>query len=93
MVSPGSPTSRLMKTTEGSVGLRNTITSPRWGSPMSTNRQFSTGRRSPYSHLFTKMKSPWTRVGIIESEGIRNGSYRNERSTSTSRMTGKNDRA
>src|SRR5918993_1639458 len=39
------------------------------------------------------MKSPSSSVGIIESEGIRNGSNRNERITSTIRMIGKNERA
>ena len=39
------------------------------------------------------MKSPSNSVGIMESEGIRNGSNRKERITSTSRMTGKNERA
>ena len=34
----------------------------------------TTGSLSPYPHLFTKMKSPWIRVGIMESEGIRKGS-------------------
>ncbi|MNY22625.1 hypothetical protein D3C86_1562500 [compost metagenome] len=37
------------------------------------------------------MKSPTSRVGFIEPEGIWNGSTRNERSTSTSARTGKND--
>ncbi len=44
-------------------------------------------------NLLTKMKSPSSSVGIIESEGMRNGSNRNERITSTSRMIGKNERA
>ncbi len=39
------------------------------------------------------MKSPSSSVGIIESDGMRNGSNRNERITSTIRMTGKNERA
>src|SRR3954470_10986107 len=39
------------------------------------------------------MKSPSSKVGIIESEGIRNGSNRKERITSTIRITGKKDRA
>src|SRR5262245_35200070 len=39
------------------------------------------------------MKSPARSVGIIESEGMRKGSNRNERISSTSRMTGKNERA
>ncbi len=39
------------------------------------------------------MKSPSSSVGIIESEGMRNGSNRNERISSTIRMTGKNERA
>ena len=39
------------------------------------------------------MKSPSNSVGIMESEGMRNGSNRNERITSTSTMTGKNERA
>src|ERR1043165_3767534 len=39
------------------------------------------------------MKSPSSSVGIIESEGMRNGSNRNERISSTMRITGKNERA
>ena len=39
------------------------------------------------------MKSPSYSVGIIESDGIRNGSNRNERITRTSTITGKNERA
>ena len=39
------------------------------------------------------MKSPSNSVGIMESEGIRNGSNKNERITKTSTMTGKNERA
>ena len=45
------------------------------------------------ANLLTKMKSPSSSVGIIESEGIRNGSNRNERISSTIRMIGKNERA
>ena len=44
-------------------------------------------------NLLTKMKSPSSSVGIIESDGMRNGSNRNERITSTIRMIGKNERA
>src|SRR5688572_10682518 len=39
------------------------------------------------------MKSPISSVGIIELEGMRKGSARNERTSSTIRMTGKNERA
>src|SRR5262249_45602200 len=39
--------------------------------------------------LLTKMKSPTSRVGIIDPDGIRNGSTTNDRSTKTIRMTGK----
>ena len=39
------------------------------------------------------MKSPSSSVGIIESDGMRNGSNRNERISSTIRITGKNERA
>ena len=39
------------------------------------------------------MKSPSSSVGIIESEGIRNGSKRKERMRSTIRIIGKNERA
>ncbi len=39
------------------------------------------------------MKSPSYKVGIIESEGMRNGSNKKERMTSTRMMTGKNERA
>ncbi len=39
------------------------------------------------------MKSPGSSVGIIEPEGIRNGSTKNERKSSTARITGKNERA
>ena len=56
-------------------------------------RVLSTGSRRPYTNLLTKMKSPSSSVGIIESEGMRKGSNRNERISSTSRMTGKNERA
>jgi len=37
------------------------------------------------------MKSPTSSVGIIEPDGIWNGSMRNERSTSTIARTGKKD--
>jgi len=37
------------------------------------------------------MKSPTSRVGFIEPDGIWNGSTRNERRTSTMNSTGKND--
>ena len=43
--------------------------------------------------MLTKMKSPSSSVGIIESDGMRNGSNRNERISSTIRITGKNERA
>jgi hypothetical protein len=39
------------------------------------------------------MKSPSSSVGIIESEGIRNGSNKKDRITSTMRITGKKDLA
>src|SRR5262245_27947557 len=39
------------------------------------------------------MKSPSSSVGIIESDGMRNGSNRNERISSTIRMIGKKERA
>ena len=39
------------------------------------------------------MKSPTSNVGIIELDGIRNGSYKNERTTKTINKTGKNERA
>src|SRR5690606_16688858 len=39
------------------------------------------------------MKSPSSSVGIIEPDGMRNGSNRNERSSKTSNNTGKNDLA
>ena len=48
-----------------------------------------TGRRIPYAYLFTRMKSPTCRVGIIDPEGILNGSATKERSRKTTRMTGK----
>jgi hypothetical protein len=35
------------------------------------------------------MKSPISKVGIIEPDGILNGSTRNERSRNTTRITGK----
>src|SRR6185369_12284768 len=75
----------------GSDGRRNTTTSPCFGSPIFKIFVFSTGSRSPYANLFTKMKSPLKSVGIIDSEGIRKGSNKNERITSTSRRIGKND--
>ena len=37
------------------------------------------------------MKSPVSKVGTIDSEGIRNGSTKNDRKSSTARITGKND--
>src|SRR3989442_10562165 len=49
----------------------------------------ASGIRMPYANLLTRMKSPTTRVGTIEPEGILNGSTRNERSRNTMRMTGK----
>ncbi len=39
------------------------------------------------------MKSPMSRVGIIDPEGILKGSTINERNIKTSRKMGKNDRA
>src|ERR1700732_2436409 len=39
------------------------------------------------------MKSPSNKVGIMESEGMRNGSHKNDRITKTNTMTGKNERA
>ncbi len=39
------------------------------------------------------MKSPSSSVGIMESEGMRNGSNRKERISSTSSATGKKLRA
>jgi hypothetical protein len=56
---------------------------------MSTTFLFTTGRRMPYSYLLTRMKSPISSVGIIEPDGILNGSTTNERSTNTARITGK----
>ena len=47
IVSPGSPTRRLISTTAGSCGLRNTTTSPRAGRPTGNSRVFTTGRRGP----------------------------------------------
>src|SRR5450759_658832 len=47
------------------------------------------GSRTPYVNLFTKIKSPTCRVGIIEPEGILNGSIKRERMKNTTRMTGK----
>ena len=47
------------------------------------------GKRMPYANLFTRMRSPTSSVGIIEPDGIRNGSNRNERNTNTTRITGK----
>ena len=41
--------------------------------------------------LADRMKSPLSKVGSMDSEGMRNGSTTNERSISTARMTGKND--
>ena len=52
-----------------------------------------TGNRNPYVYLFTKMKSPTSKVGTIELDGIRNGSNKNERTTNTTSSTGKNERA
>src|SRR5690606_39033509 len=43
----------------------------------------------PYVYLLTRMKSPISRVGSIDPDGILNGSTRNERSRKTIRMTGK----
>src|SRR5215475_11555861 len=40
-------------------------------------------------NLLTRMKSPTISVGIIDPDGIRNGSTTNERSRNTIRMTGK----
>ena len=76
----------------GSDGRRKTITSPRFGSPVSMNLVSVTGRRSQYAYFLTKMKSPCTRVGIIEPDGIRNGSKMKERITRTNNSTGKKDR-
>src|SRR6478609_11863030 len=75
----------------GSDGRRNTTTSPCFGSPIFKIFVFTTGRRRPYANLFTKMKSPLKSVGIIDSEGIRKGSNKNERIRSTSSRIGKND--
>jgi len=52
---------------------------------------FSTGRRMPKVYLLTRMKSPTKRVGFIEPEGMRKGSTKNDRNTSTINMTGNND--
>jgi hypothetical protein len=38
--------------------------------------------------LFTRIRSPTSSVGIIEPDGILNGSNRKERSTNTIRITG-----
>jgi hypothetical protein len=51
-----------------------------------------TGKRNPYVYFLTKIKSPCNRVGIIEPDGIRNGSKMNDRMTRTNSNTGKNDR-
>src|ERR1700682_318484 len=69
------------------------ITSPRCGAPVGITSVLLTGSRRPYEYLLTKMKSPSNRVGIIESEGMRNGSNKNDRITNTNTMTGKNERA
>ena len=44
-------------------------------------------------NLFTTMKSPINRVGIIDPDGILNGSIINERIIKTARNTGKKDLA
>jgi hypothetical protein len=71
----------------------NTTTSPRCGSHVETTFTFSSGRRNPYLNLLTRMKSPSTSPGIIEAEGIRNGSNRNARSNTTNSKTGISERA
>src|ERR1700761_298874 len=43
----------------------------------------------PYSYLLTRMKSPTSSVGTIDPDGILNGSTTNDRTTNTTRMTGK----
>ncbi len=65
------------------------MTSPRCGLDSSMTFLLMTGRRMPYSYLLTRMKSPMSRVGSMEPEGILNGSTRKERSRKTMRMTGK----
>ena len=45
----------------------------------------------PVEHGHTQ--SPISRLGIMEPEGMRNGSTRKERNRNTSRITGKNARA
>ena len=42
--------------------------------------------------FFTKMKSPSRSVGIIDPDGMRNGSAINERNMSTTSNTGKKER-
>jgi hypothetical protein len=44
-------------------------------------------------YLFTRIKSPTNKVGIIDPDGIRNGSIKNERKINTINITGKNERA
>src|SRR5690606_10558637 len=43
------------------------------------------------ANLSTKIKSPSSKVGIMEPEGMRNGSSRNERISRTRSRIGKND--
>src|SRR5690625_1052695 len=67
------------------------MTSPRSGSPVDRIFLFSTGRRKPYENLLTTMKSPIHNVGIMDPDGILNGSNRKERNTSTRSKTGKRE--
>src|SRR5690606_28049903 len=47
------------------------------------------GRRMPYSYLFTRMRSPFCRVGSMDPDGILKGSNKKERSRKTTTITGK----
>ena len=45
----------------------------------------------PYSYLFTSIKSPITKVGIIDPDGILYGSTINDLKINTKNKIGKND--
>ena len=47
----------------------------------------------PYVNLLTRIKSPTNKVGIIEPEGILNGSAIKDLNISTINTIGKNERA
>ena len=49
------------------------------------------GTLTPYLYLFTTMKSPTSNVGIIDPEGIRNGSIINDLMKSTINSMGNNE--